>query len=139
MVIHTYKSHTGIQTYACRHVFWTHGDMHTCIHAAFAWRIHCGVEVTELSTNKQHTLSLYIHIYILVQNTWRHAYIDILYMYIYIIYYICTYIHYILYMHIYVYIYVYIYIYIIHVYIHIYINKVKFVSKFDLYTDINKK
>ena len=24
----------------------------------FGWRIHCGVEVTELSTNKQHTLSL---------------------------------------------------------------------------------
>ena len=29
-------------------------------HAASGWRIHCGVEVTELSTNKQHTLSLYI-------------------------------------------------------------------------------
>jgi hypothetical protein len=26
-------------------------------HSAFGWRIHCGVEVTELSTNKQHTLS----------------------------------------------------------------------------------
>jgi hypothetical protein len=26
-------------------------------HAASGWRIHCGVEVTELSTNKQHTLS----------------------------------------------------------------------------------
>jgi hypothetical protein len=26
-------------------------------HAAHGWRIHCGVEVTELSTNKQHTLS----------------------------------------------------------------------------------
>jgi len=26
-------------------------------HAAFGWRIHCGVEVTEWSTNKQHTLS----------------------------------------------------------------------------------
>jgi hypothetical protein len=25
---------------------------------ASGWRIHCGVEVTELSTNKQHTLSL---------------------------------------------------------------------------------
>ena len=25
-------------------------------HAASGWRIHCGVEVTELSTNKQHTL-----------------------------------------------------------------------------------
>jgi hypothetical protein len=25
--------------------------------AASGWRIHCGVEVTELSTNKQHTLS----------------------------------------------------------------------------------
>jgi hypothetical protein len=24
-------------------------------HAAFGWRIHCGVEVTESSTNKQHT------------------------------------------------------------------------------------
>jgi hypothetical protein len=24
----------------------------------FGWRIHCGVEVTVLSTNKQHTLSL---------------------------------------------------------------------------------
>ncbi len=26
----------------------------------FSWRIHCGVEVTESSTNKQHTLSLRI-------------------------------------------------------------------------------
>jgi hypothetical protein len=26
-------------------------------HAASGWRIHCGAEVTELSTNKQHTLS----------------------------------------------------------------------------------
>ena len=26
-------------------------------HAASGWRIHCGVEITELSTNKQHTLS----------------------------------------------------------------------------------
>jgi hypothetical protein len=26
-------------------------------HAASDWRIRCGVEVTELSTNKQHTLS----------------------------------------------------------------------------------
>ncbi len=26
-------------------------------HPAFGWRIHCGVEVIELSTNKQHTLS----------------------------------------------------------------------------------
>jgi hypothetical protein len=25
-------------------------------HAASGWRIHCGVEVTELSTNKKHTL-----------------------------------------------------------------------------------
>ncbi len=25
-------------------------------HAASGWRIHCGVEVTELSTNKQHSL-----------------------------------------------------------------------------------
>jgi hypothetical protein len=24
------------------------------------WRIHCGVKVTELSTNKQHTLSFYL-------------------------------------------------------------------------------
>ena len=33
---------------------------HQCLypHAASGWRIHCGVEVTELSTNKQHTLSL---------------------------------------------------------------------------------
>ncbi len=29
------------------------------IHAAFGWRIQCGVEVTELSTNKQHSLSHY--------------------------------------------------------------------------------
>jgi hypothetical protein len=29
-----------------------------CPHAAFGWRIHCGVEVTELSTNKQLSLSL---------------------------------------------------------------------------------
>jgi hypothetical protein len=27
----------------------------------FDWRIHCGVEVTELSTNKQHTLSPISH------------------------------------------------------------------------------
>ena len=26
-------------------------------HAASDWRIHCGIEVTDLSTNKQHTLS----------------------------------------------------------------------------------
>ena len=30
-------------------------EHHTHPHAAFGWRIHCGVEVTELSTNKQHT------------------------------------------------------------------------------------
>jgi hypothetical protein len=30
---------------------------HTHTHAASGWRIHCGVEATELSTNKQHTLS----------------------------------------------------------------------------------
>ena len=30
---------------------------HTHTHAASGWRIHCGVEVTELSTNKQHPLS----------------------------------------------------------------------------------
>ena len=30
---------------------------HTHPHAASGWRIHCGVEVTELSTNKQHSLS----------------------------------------------------------------------------------
>jgi len=28
-------------------------------HAASGWRIHCGVEVTELNTNKQHSLSLF--------------------------------------------------------------------------------
>jgi hypothetical protein len=28
------------------------------VHAASGWRIHCGVEVTELSTNNQHTLSV---------------------------------------------------------------------------------
>ena len=27
-------------------------------HVASGWRIHCGVEVTELSTNKQHPLFL---------------------------------------------------------------------------------
>jgi hypothetical protein len=27
-------------------------------HAAIGWRIHCGVEVIELSTNKQHSLSI---------------------------------------------------------------------------------
>ena len=27
-------------------------------HAAHGWRIHCGVQVTELRTNKQHSLSL---------------------------------------------------------------------------------
>ncbi len=31
--------------------------INTHTHAAFGWRIHCGVEVTELSTNKQHSLS----------------------------------------------------------------------------------
>jgi hypothetical protein len=31
---------------------------HTHTHAASGWRIHCGVEVTELTTNKQHTLSM---------------------------------------------------------------------------------
>ncbi len=30
---------------------------HTHTYAASGWRIHCGVEVTELSTNKQHTLT----------------------------------------------------------------------------------
>ena len=29
-------------------------------HTASGWRIHCGVEVTEMSTNKQHTLSLHL-------------------------------------------------------------------------------
>jgi hypothetical protein len=29
-------------------------------HAASGWRIHCGVEVTESSTNKQHTLSPWV-------------------------------------------------------------------------------
>ena len=29
----------------------------TLPHTASGWRIHCGVEVTELSTNKQHTLT----------------------------------------------------------------------------------
>jgi hypothetical protein len=32
---------------------------HTHPHNASGWRIHCGVEVTELSTNKQHTLPLW--------------------------------------------------------------------------------
>ena len=30
---------------------------HTHTHAVSGWRIHCGVGVTELSTNKQHSLS----------------------------------------------------------------------------------
>ena len=30
---------------------------HTHTHATFGWRIHCGVEVTELSTNKQQSLN----------------------------------------------------------------------------------
>ena len=30
---------------------------HTHPHAASGWHIHCSVEVTKLSTNKQHTLS----------------------------------------------------------------------------------
>jgi hypothetical protein len=34
---------------------------HTHPHAASGWRIHCGVEVTGLSTNKQHSLSLEHH------------------------------------------------------------------------------
>ena len=29
----------------------------TSVSRGFGWRIHCGVEVTESSTNKQHTLS----------------------------------------------------------------------------------
>jgi hypothetical protein len=32
-------------------------DVAFASHAASGWSIHCGVEVTELSTNKQHTLS----------------------------------------------------------------------------------
>jgi hypothetical protein len=41
-------------------VYSTGGDLITAVvkNAASGWRIHCGVEVTELSTNKQHTLSL---------------------------------------------------------------------------------
>ena len=32
----------------------------TNISRGFGWRIHCSVEVTELSTNKQHTLSVLV-------------------------------------------------------------------------------
>jgi hypothetical protein len=36
-----------------------HTHKHTsCTSRGFGWRIHCGVEVTELTTNKQHTLTL---------------------------------------------------------------------------------
>ena len=35
-----------------------HGGSFNDPHAASGWRIHCGVEVTELSTNKQHSLSI---------------------------------------------------------------------------------
>ena len=35
----------------------TYTQHHTHPHAASGWRIHWGVEVTELSTNKQHSLS----------------------------------------------------------------------------------
>jgi hypothetical protein len=38
---------------------WGESSIMTGTHAASGWRIHCGVEVTELSTNKQHSLSLY--------------------------------------------------------------------------------
>jgi hypothetical protein len=34
-------------------------------HAAHGWRIDCGVEVTELSTNKQHTLSCLLPQYLI--------------------------------------------------------------------------
>ena len=45
------KSHDGGQLQT--------GDEIPTIQERGGWRIHCGVEVTELSTNKQHTLSLW--------------------------------------------------------------------------------
>jgi hypothetical protein len=36
-------------------------------HAASGWRIHRGVEVTESSTNKQHTLSLVVVVLVVVE------------------------------------------------------------------------
>jgi hypothetical protein len=36
---------------------------HSFIIGGFGWRIHCGVEVTESSTNKQHTLSPGVCVY----------------------------------------------------------------------------
>ena len=42
------------------------GPLNSLPHAAFGWRIHCGVEVTELSTNKQHTLSLMVRTFLKV-------------------------------------------------------------------------
>ena len=49
-------SYTGV---FLAHHHYAHLHTHTsCTSRGFGWRIHCGVEVTELSTNKQHTLSL---------------------------------------------------------------------------------
>ena len=42
------------------------GPLNSLPHAAFGWRIHCGVEVTELSTNKQHTHSLMVRTFLKV-------------------------------------------------------------------------
>ena len=45
-------------------------------HAAIGWRIHCGVEVTELSTNKQHTLSLSVDGFCLFCVVSRNSYLN---------------------------------------------------------------
>jgi hypothetical protein len=46
----------GLRTLEHTHL---HTNKHTsCISGNFRWRIHCSVEVTELRTNKQHSLSV---------------------------------------------------------------------------------
>ena len=45
---------------------------HTHTHAALGWRIHCGVEVTEWSTNKQYSLFMPVVVCRLV-TTWAIA------------------------------------------------------------------
>jgi hypothetical protein len=50
------------------------GDFAGDPHAASGWRIHCGVEVTELSTNKQHTLSHHVGDFAGEQNS-LHAFV----------------------------------------------------------------
>ena len=59
-----YVYYVFISMFMCLLRFYTY--LHTCIHAASGWRIHCGVEATELSTNKQDTLSYIYCVFILM-------------------------------------------------------------------------